>query len=51
MLSFNIDEARRAIRALATEANPLAAWNGWPEFNRPLMLLGKAESIQASAAA
>lgn len=46
MLSFNIDEARRAIRALATEANPLAAWNGWPEFNRPLMLVGKAESIQ-----
>ena len=46
MLSFNIDEARRAIRALTTEANPLAAWNGWPEFNRPLMLVGKAESVQ-----
>lgn len=46
MLSFNIDEARRAIRALTTEANPLADWNGWPEFDRPLMLVGKAESVQ-----
>jgi len=46
MLSFNIDEARRAVRALTTEANPLAAWNGWPVFDRPLMLVGKTESVQ-----